>query len=119
RFVVRWVEGGVFKRVGWRGGFGLLGGIIFSMTMAPVLASLLFPRGAKEWHNPVIGWLTAIYRRAVRFSIRMRYLTVGAAAAILAVTLWLAAGIGSEFLPHLDEGAPWVRGTLAPPTGPD
>src|SRR5262249_59578511 len=83
------LEGRLFNRMAWTVAFALVGAIIFSMTIAPVLASLLFPRGAKEWHNPVIGWLTAIYRRAVRFSIRMRYLTVGAAAAILAVTLWL------------------------------
>jgi cobalt-zinc-cadmium resistance protein CzcA len=118
-FTLQRVEGRLFKPMAWTVAFALLGAIIFSMTVAPALASLLFPKGAKEWRNPVIAWLTAIYRRAVGFSIRMRYLTVGAAAAILAVTIWLAAGIGSEFLPHLDEGALWVRGTLAPSTGPD
>jgi cobalt-zinc-cadmium resistance protein CzcA len=118
-FTLQRVEGRLFKPMAWTVAFALLGAIIFSMTVAPALASLLFPNGAKEWHNPAIIRLAAIYRRAVRFSIRMRYLTVGAAAATLAATLWLAAGIGSEFLPHLDEGALWVRGTLAPSTGPD
>ena len=64
-------------------------------------------------------WLTDRYRWAVRFSIRMRYLTVAAAALTLTIALWLGTTIGSEFLPHLDEGALWVRGTLAPSTGPD
>jgi cobalt-zinc-cadmium resistance protein CzcA len=103
----------------WTVAFALLGAILFSMTIAPALASLLFPKGTREWHNPVMVWLTARYRSAVRFAIRMRYLTVAAALAALLGALWLGTFIGSEFLPHLDEGALWVRGTLAPSTGPD
>jgi cobalt-zinc-cadmium resistance protein CzcA len=89
------------------------------MTVAPALASILFPKGAQEWHNPLLIWLTNRYRSAVRLAIRVRYLTVAAAAATLAVAVLLGSTIGSEFLPHLDEGALWVRGTLAPSTGPD
>jgi cobalt-zinc-cadmium resistance protein CzcA len=118
-FTLQRVEGRLFKPMAWTVAFALLGAILFSITVAPALASLLFPRGTREWHNPVLVWLTARYRRAVRFSIRMRYLTVTAAGAALVVTLWLAKTIGSEFLPHLDEGALWVRGTVAPSTGPD
>ena len=53
-------------------------------------------------------------------AIRMRWLTVAVGVAGLALAIYLAVGgvIGSEFLPHLDEGALWVRGTLAPSTGP-
>src|SRR5579863_44643 len=66
-------------------------------------------------------FLTEHYRVAVRWAIRRRALTVGAAVAGVLVAAYLAFGgaIGSEFLPHLDEGALWVRGTLAPSTGPD
>lgn len=117
-FTLQRVEGRLFKPMAWTVAFALLGAILFSMTVAPALASLLFPRGTREWHNPVMVWLTARYRRAVRFSIHMRYLTVTAGAALV-ITLWFAKTIGSEFLPHLDEGALWVRGTLAPSTGPD
>jgi cobalt-zinc-cadmium resistance protein CzcA len=118
-FTLQRVEGRLFKPMAWTVAFALLGAILFSMTIAPALASLFFPKGTREWHNPVMAWLTARYSVAVRFAIRMRYLTVGAAAAILLVALWLGTFIGSEFLPHLDEGALWVRGTLAPSTGPD
>lgn len=118
-FTLQRVEGRLFKPMAWTVAFALLGAILFSMTIAPALASLFFPKGTREWHNPVMAWLTARYRVAVRFAIRMRYLTVCAAAAILLVALWLGTFIGSEFLPHLDEGALWVRGTLAPSTGPD
>ena len=63
-------------------------------------------------------WLTNRYRKAVRMAIEARYVTVGVVAVCMAGAFWVASGIGSEFLPHLDEGALWVRGTLAPSTGP-
>jgi cobalt-zinc-cadmium resistance protein CzcA len=120
-FTLQRVEGRLFKPMAWTVAFALLGAILFSMTVAPALASLFFPNGAREWHNPVMVWLTTRYSRAVRFAIRMRYLTVAIGVAGVAVAAFLALGpmIGSEFLPHLDEGALWVRGTLAPSTGPD
>jgi cobalt-zinc-cadmium resistance protein CzcA len=105
----------------WTVAFALLGALIFSMLLAPVLSSFLFRKGAKEWHNPVLVWLIDHYKRAAAFAIRNRYLTVGGAGLVLAISAYLAfsGAIGSEFLPHLDEGAIWVRGTLAPSTGPD
>ncbi|MGA3204155.1 MAG: CusA/CzcA family heavy metal efflux RND transporter [Bryobacteraceae bacterium] len=119
-FTLQRVEGRLFKPMAWTVAFALLGALVFSMLIAPALASLFFPKGTREWHNPVMGWLTAGYRHALRFAIRVRYLTVaiGVAGGGLALYLWLSGIIGSEFLPHLDEGALWVRGTLAPSTGP-
>ena len=120
-FTLQAVEGRLFKPMAWTVAFALLGALIFSMLLAPVLSSFLFARGAKEWHNPVMVWLINHYRRAAAFAIEHRYLTVGGAGLILALSAYLAfsGAIGSEFLPHLDEGAIWVRGTLAPSTGPD
>jgi heavy metal efflux system protein len=120
-FTLQRVEGRLFKPMAWTVAFALLGAIIFSMMVAPALASLVFPKGTREWHNPVMGWITSGYRKALRFAIRMRYLTMAVGVAGVALELALAFGpfIGSEFLPHLDEGALWVRGTLAPSTGPD
>jgi cobalt-zinc-cadmium resistance protein CzcA len=120
-FTLQRVEGRLFKPMAWTVAFALLGALIFSMLLAPVLASVLFRRGTREWHNPVMVWLTARYRTAVRHAIGWRSMTVGVGLASLAVALYLALSgvIGSEFLPHLDEGAIWVRGTLAPSTGPD
>ncbi len=118
-FTLQRVEGRLFKPMAWTVAFALLGAIVFSMLIAPALASLLFPKGTKEWHNPIMVWLTALYRAALRIAIRLRFVTVAGGVAGLAVTLYLLFGglIGSEFLPHLDEGALWVRGTLAPSTG--
>jgi cobalt-zinc-cadmium resistance protein CzcA len=64
--------------------------------------------------------VTGFYRKTVTQAIRGRWLTVAAALGALVVSAYLAfsGAIGSEFLPHLDEGAIWARGTLAPSTGP-
>ena len=120
-FTLQRVEGRLFHPMAWTVAFALLGALVFSMLLAPVLASFAFAKGAKEWHNPVMTFLTERYRHALRWAIRHRYVTVGAAAALILLgnALAFSGVIGSEFLPHLDEGALWVRGTLAPSTGPD
>jgi len=120
-FTLQRVEGRLFHPMAWTVAFALLGALIFSILITPVLASFAFRNGAREWDNPVMHFLTARYRVAVRWAIRRRALTVGAGVLGLFVALYLALSgvIGSEFLPHLDEGALWVRGTLAPSTGPD
>jgi heavy metal efflux system protein len=119
-FTLQAVEGRLFKPMAWTVAFALLGALLFSMLVAPVLASLFFPHGTREWVNPVMNWLTERYRKALRWAIRLRWFTVGVGVASLAAAIYLTIGgvIGSEFLPHLDEGALWVRGTLAPSTGP-
>jgi cobalt-zinc-cadmium resistance protein CzcA len=120
-FTLQSVEGRLFKPMAWTVAFALLGALIFSMIVAPVLSSFLFRKGARELKNPVMEHLTVRYRKSVTWAIEHRGLTVGAAVVGLFIALYLALGgvIGSEFLPHLDEGAIWVRGTLAPSTGPD
>ncbi len=119
-FTLQRVEGRLFRPMAWTVAFALLGALTFSMLIAPVLATLLFRKGVKEWHNPVLAFLTSRYRKAVRLAIEHRAVTVvvGVASLCFAVALISSGVIGSEFLPHLDEGALWVRGTLAPSTGP-
>src|ERR1035441_7535120 len=120
-FTLQAVEGRLFKPMAWTVAFALLGALIFSMLLAPVLSSLLFRRSVREWRNPALMFLTNWYRKGVRRAIEARWVTVGVAVAGLIAVVYLATSgvIGSEFLPHLDEGAIWVRGTLAPSTGPD
>jgi cobalt-zinc-cadmium resistance protein CzcA len=119
-FTLQRVEGRLFHPMAWTVAFALLGALLFSILIAPVLSSVLFRKGVSEWRNPVMEFLKTRYRIAVRWAIEHRLITVGGAVIGLAATLYLVVGgvIGSEFLPHLDEGALWVRGTLAPSTGP-
>jgi len=119
-FTLQRVEGRLFHPMAWTVAFALLGALLFSMLVAPVLSSVLFRKGVSEWHNPVMEFLKTRYREALRWAIEHRPITVGGAAFGFLLATYLAFGgvIGSEFLPHLDEGALWVRGTLAPSTGP-
>src|SRR5580700_8932439 len=75
-FTLKRVEGRLFKPMAWTVAFALLGALMFSMLVAPVLASVLFRKGASEWHNPVLVWLTRLYRNGVRRAIRFKWITV-------------------------------------------
>jgi cobalt-zinc-cadmium resistance protein CzcA len=119
-FTLQHVEGRLFKPMAWTVTFALLGALLFSMLIAPVLAGLVFGEKVREWNNPIMKFLTVQYRFAVRWAIRHHWvMTAMALIAVGASVFLLVSGvIGSEFLPHLDEGVIWVRGTLAPSTGP-
>jgi cobalt-zinc-cadmium resistance protein CzcA len=119
-FTLQRVEGKLFRPMAWTVAFALLGALLFSMLFAPALASFLFRGDVTQWENPLMKFLTVRYRKDVAWAIRNRWLTVGVAGIAFLFAIYLAFGgvIGSEFLPHLDEGAIWVRGTLAPSTGP-
>jgi cobalt-zinc-cadmium resistance protein CzcA len=117
-FTLQRVEGRLFKPMAWTVAFALLGALMFSMLLAPVLSSIFFRKGTKEWHNPVMILLTRGYRAVLGKAIRWRWVTLGVALSGFALTIYLATSVlGSEFLPHLDEGAIWVRGIMAPSTG--
>jgi cobalt-zinc-cadmium resistance protein CzcA len=104
----------------WTVAFALLGALLFALLIAPVLCSMLFKHGIKEWQNPALRWLQEGYGRTLDWCFEHLKLTLAAGVAALALMLFLGFSgiIGSEFLPHLDEGAVWVRGTLAPSAGP-
>ena len=119
-FTLQRVEGRLFRPMSWTVAFALLGALLFALLIAPVLTSFFFRPGMKEWRNPVLVSLTRQYERAVRWCVGHRLITLSAGLALVLVTAYLGFSgiIGSEFLPHLDEGAIWARGTLAPSTGP-
>ncbi len=119
-FTLQRVEGRLFHPMAWTVCFALLGSLVFSILIAPVLSGYLFHRRAREWRNPVLTWLMIHYPRALKRAIERRYLTlgIGAASFVLAGFLGLSGVIGSEFLPHLDEGAIWARGTFDSSIGP-
>jgi cobalt-zinc-cadmium resistance protein CzcA len=114
-FTLQLVEGRLFRPMAWTVAFALLGAMTFSIFIAPVLCALLFRSGVSEWRNPVMEFLKDQYRHVLHAAIKHRGVTVFAGCAAVAVSLFLAFSgvIGSEFLPHLDEGAIWARGSLA------
>src|ERR1700728_3282514 len=119
-FTLQRVEGRLFSPMAWTVAFALLGALVFALLIAPVLCSFLFSSEMKEWRNPVLEWLNRNYARTLDWCFDHLKLTLGIGLLGLALMLFIAFSgiIGSEFLPHLDEGAIWVRGTLAPSTGP-
>ena len=119
-FTLQRVEGRLFRPMAWTVAFALLGALLSALLIAPVLCTLLFKDEIKEWRNPAFIRLQEYYGRLLDWCFSHQKLTLGLGAVALAFMLFLGFSgvVGSEFLPHLDEGAIWVRGTLAPSTGP-
>jgi cobalt-zinc-cadmium resistance protein CzcA len=114
-FTLQRVEGRLFRPMAWTVAFALLGAMTFSILIVPVLASMFFSGGIRERRNRVMDFLADWYRKRLRSAIEYRWIVAGVAVVSLAGTVYLGFGgvIGAEFLPHLDEGAIWARGTLA------
>jgi cobalt-zinc-cadmium resistance protein CzcA len=114
-FTLQRVEGRLFRPMAWTVAFALLGAMTFSILIAPVLAATFFRKGVKERRNLVMEFLADMYRKQLRWAVGHRWVVMAVAVASLAGTVYLGFSgvIGSEFLPHLDEGAIWARGTLA------
>ncbi|HZE26347.1 MAG TPA: CusA/CzcA family heavy metal efflux RND transporter [Terriglobales bacterium] len=119
-FTLQRVEGRLFRPMAWTVAFALLGALLFALVIAPVVCSLLFKGTMKEWKNPALELLNRHYRNTLDWCFAHLKFTLAMGLVMVAVMLFLAFGgiVGSEFLPHLDEGAVWVRGTLAPSCGP-
>jgi heavy metal efflux system protein len=115
-FTLQRIEGKLFSPMAWTVSFALLGSLVTVLTIVPVLCAMFLKGTLKEWHNPYMAWLEAKYRLALLWSLERRPLILKIAGGSFLLTLILAFGgpIGSEFLPHLDEGTLWVRGTLNP-----
>jgi heavy metal efflux system protein len=92
--------------------FALVGALILTLTLVPVLASYWFKSGVKETTNRAFEWIKRVYTRQLDWCLEHRRLTLVAAVLIFGSTLLLVPFIGGEFMPHLDEGALWVRATM-------
>ena len=92
--------------------FALLGALVLTLTLVPVLASYWFKKGVREKVNRPYEWLKRVYAGQLDWCLDRPKLTMLVATLIFAATLLLVPFIGGEFLPHLDEGALWVRATM-------
>jgi len=92
--------------------YALLGSLIFTLTLVPVLASYWFKSGVKEVVNKPYEWVKNVYAGELDWCLDHPKTTMIVATAIFAGTLLLIPYIGGEFMPHLDEGALWVRATM-------
>jgi cobalt-zinc-cadmium resistance protein CzcA len=113
-FTMERVERRLFGPMAFTVASALLGSLILSLTLIPVIATWLFRKGAKTWDNPVLRWVTKRYETLLHFSVRRTGLVVTCALVLVAASFLLATRLGSEFLPQLDEGVIWIRANLPP-----
>ncbi|HEY8833485.1 MAG TPA: CusA/CzcA family heavy metal efflux RND transporter [Gemmatimonadaceae bacterium] len=92
--------------------FALIGALLVTLAVMPVLAGWVLRGGVKEKRNRAFEWILARYERSLDWALSHRKQTLIGSIAIFAVSVLIAAGIGAEFMPHLDEGALWVRATM-------
>ncbi len=111
-FTMQGVEGQIFGPMARTYGYALAGALIATFTITPVLASMLLPEHVKEEETIVVRLLHRLYNPALRFALDHRPLTVGIGIAFLAVCGFLGMRLGSEFLPHLEEGNFWIRASM-------
>ncbi len=103
------IEGKLFEPMAVTISLAVIGSLILTLTVIPVLASLLFPRPPSERPSPILHGLRGAYLPAVRWCLRRPVVPVLGAAGLLAVALFVFTLLGKEFLPELDEGDLWLR----------
>jgi cobalt-zinc-cadmium resistance protein CzcA len=92
--------------------YALLGSLLFTLTVVPVLCLFALRGGVKEKRNAAFDWLRDKYQGGLDWCLARTRLTIGVSAALFALSLVIVVSIGGEFMPKLDEGALWVRATM-------
>jgi cobalt-zinc-cadmium resistance protein CzcA len=107
---LRSIEGLLFRPMALTMVYALCGALLFALFVVPVLATLLFRRGYREWENPALALARPAYAAALRSLLAWRWLAVAAVVcAVAVVCLRVVPKLGIEFLPYMDEGVIWVR----------
>ena len=105
------VEGKMFSPLAWTLGFALLGALILTLTLVPLLSSLLLRKNVREKHNRFVEFLTSGVMKMFSWTYHHKKLTLMVSVCTVAVGLFLFRFLGTEFLPELDEGAIYIRAT--------
>ncbi len=111
-FTLERVEGKLFRPMAWTVGFALIGALLLAITVVPVLTTYLFKTRLKEFHNPVLELVRKAYLPSLARAIRRPKVAFAVAVLLIVADLFMVRSIGSEFLPHLDEGAIWMRASM-------
>ncbi|MBI4876749.1 MAG: efflux RND transporter permease subunit [Acidobacteria bacterium] len=113
-FLLERVEQRLFAPMAFTICAALVGSLLFTLTVTPVLAEYLFPRGWRTWRNPLVEGLIQGYGATIRVLVEHPWKVAGATVLVFGGTVWLGTRLGSEFLPQLDEGVIWMRAILPP-----
>jgi cobalt-zinc-cadmium resistance protein CzcA len=111
-FVMEGPAGQIFRPMAHTYAFALAGALLLAVTLSPVLCVLLLGRVAPKPDNFFVRWLTRSYAAQLRWALRFRFVSLGLFAAVLVVTATALPFLGREFMPQLEEGNIYVRGTF-------
>jgi heavy metal efflux system protein len=111
-FTMQGIEGQIFGPMARTYAYALAGALIATFTVVPVLASMLLPERVKETETIIVRALQRIYMPVLRFALNRRVIVMLIGVAFIAVAALLAPRLGSEFLPHLEEGNFWIRASM-------
>jgi heavy metal efflux system protein len=111
-FAFQKVEGKMFSPLAYTMGFALLGALIFTLTLVPLLCKILLSKDVKERDNKLVSGLENIYKPTLAWSLNKPKLSIGIAVSILAISLLIGTSLGTEFLPQLNEGSVYVRASM-------
>jgi len=111
-FIMAGPSGALFKPMAATMVFALVGSLVLTLTLLPVLCAWLMRNGVVERRNPALEAVQRTYVKGLDWCLARPWKTVLATAVLLAGALLLVPRIGAEFMPHLDEGALWVRATM-------
>jgi cobalt-zinc-cadmium resistance protein CzcA len=113
-FTLQRHEGRIFAPMAFTVVSALIGSLLFSFTLVPLLSLWLLGRGVKEGDNVLVRVCKRLYRPVLRLAIERRVVVLLVAIALLAGSLTLVPRLGTEFLPELNEGALWINIMLPP-----
>ena len=103
------IEGKIFRPMAVTISLAVIGSLVLTLTLIPVLSSLLFRRPPSERESPLVRGLRRPYLPMLRWCLRRPLMPIAGAAGCLALSLFVFTLLGKEFLPELDEGDLWVR----------
>lgn len=106
------VEGKMFSPLAFTLGFALMGALIFTLTLVPVLSHILLNKNVKEKNNPFVNFWDRIVLKGFNFTFRHKKLSLIVSLAFLGLTLFSAKFLGTEFLPQLNEGSLWITAEM-------
>jgi cobalt-zinc-cadmium resistance protein CzcA len=118
-FAFQKVEGKMFSPLAYTLGFALLGALIFTLTLVPVLTSILLKKNVKEKHSFIVRFFDFVFGRGIEWSFRNKMKIFIISLSILVVSIFSTKWLGTEFLPTLNEGALWVEAKLPMSTSLD
>lgn len=111
-FAFQKVEGKMFSPLAYTIGFALLGALIFTLTLVPLLCRMLLNKNVREKENPLVRFLERIYKPALNLALDKPGKSILGAFVILLISLFFGTRLGTEFLPQLNEGSIYVRASM-------